>query len=125
MQITTIGIDLAKDVRSGIYADEDLPEATNPQPTAFASKMDTILGFSPTADSDPQYVLLEQHVHLDLSDPETKEGEYAPYIVTVEQESRQILSIRRNYKPNDSKKEKRIHFVYVFCFLSKIFRNIW
>jgi len=50
-------VDLAKDIRSGIYSDTDLPDATDPQPTAFASKMDTILGFSPTQDTDPQYVL--------------------------------------------------------------------
>jgi len=105
-------IDMQHDIDAGIYSDIELPEASNPTPTAFASKMDTILGLSPTADSDPQYVLLEQHVHLDLPDSETEEGEYAPYIITVEQDSRQILSIRRNYKPNDPKKEKRIHFVH-------------
>jgi len=105
-------IDMQRDLDSGIYSDVELPEASNPTPTSFASKMDTILGISPTGNSDPQYVLLEQHVHLDIPDPETEEGEYAPYIVTVEQQSRQILSIRRNYKPNDPRKEKRIHFVH-------------
>tara|TARA_R100001244_G_scaffold2306_3_gene3788 strand:- start:428 stop:3034 length:2607 start_codon:yes stop_codon:yes gene_type:complete len=105
-------IDMQKDLDSGIYSDVELPEASNPTLTSFASKMDTILGLSPTADSDPQYVLLEQHVQLDISDSETEEGEYAPYIVTVEQESRQILSIRRNYESDDPQKEKRIHFVH-------------
>jgi hypothetical protein len=105
-------IDMQRDLDSGIYSDVELPEASNPTPTSFASKMDTILGLSPTADSDPQYVLLEQHVQLDIPDSETEEGEYAPYIVTVEQQSRQILSIRRNYKSDDPQKEKRIHFVH-------------
>ena len=76
-------IDLAKDIRSGIYADTELPEATNPQPTAFASKMDTILGFSPTADADPQYVLLEQHCYLEIDEANSEEGIALPYIVTV------------------------------------------
>jgi len=105
-------IDLAKDVRSGIYADEDLPDATNPQPTAFASKMDTILGFSPTADADPQYVLLEQHCYLEIDEANSEEGIALPYIVTVEEQSRKVLCIRRNYKSDDTNKEKISHFVH-------------
>jgi len=105
-------IDMQRDLDSGIYSDVELPEATNPTASSFASKMDTILGLSSTGNSDPQYVLLEQHVHLDIPDDETEEGEFAPYIVTIEEQSRQILSIRRNYEPDDPNKEKRIHFVH-------------
>ena len=105
-------VDMQRDISSNIYADIDLPDPSNPTQTSFATKMDTIMGLSPTADSDPQYVLLEQHCHLDIPDSECEEGELAPYIVTVEQESRQVLSIRRNYRPNDPKKEKRVHFVH-------------
>ena len=105
-------IDLAKDIRSGIYSDTELPAATDPQPTAFASKMDTILGFSPTQDTDPQYVLLEQHCYLELDEPNSEEGIALPYIVTVEEQSRKVLCIRRNYKPEDPNKEKTSHFVH-------------
>ena len=105
-------IDMAKDIRSGIYSDTELPAATNPEPTAFASKMDPILGFSPTGDSDPQYVLLEQHCYLELNEPESEEGIALPYIVTVEEQSRKVLCIRRNYKPDDPNKEKISHFVH-------------
>ena len=105
-------IDMQRDIESGIYADVDLPDASNPSQTTLSEKLNTIMGIAPTADNDPQYVLLEQHVHLDIPDPECEEGEYAPYIVTVEQESRQVLSIRRNYKAGDTNKEKRMHFVH-------------
>ena len=105
-------VDLAKDIRSGIYSDTELPDATDPQPTAFASKMDTILGFSPTQDTDPQYVLLEQHCYLELDEPNSEEGIALPYIVTVEEQSRKVLCIRRNYKPDDPNKEKTSHFVH-------------
>jgi hypothetical protein len=105
-------IDLAKDIRSGIYSDTDLPEASNPEPTAFASKMDTILGFSPTQDTDPQYVLLEQHCYLEIDEPNAEEGIALPYIVTVEEQSRKVLCVRRNYKPDDTNKEKINHFVH-------------
>ena len=69
--------------------------------------MDTILGLSPTEDNDPQYTLLEQHCYLEI------EEDYAlPYIVTVEEQSQQILSIRRNYKKDDKNQEKVSHFVH-------------
>ena len=100
-------VDLAKDMRTGIYRDIDLPEATNPQPTSFSEKMDTIIGLSPTGTNDPQYTLLEQHCYLEI------EEDYAlPYIVTVEEKSQQILSIRRNYKKDDKNQEKVSHFVH-------------
>ena len=105
-------VDLAKDIRSGIYSDTELPEASNPEPTAFASKMDTILGFSPTQDTDPQYVLLEQHCYLEIDESNKEEGIALPYIVTIEEQSRKVLCIRRNYKPDDPNKEKVNHFVH-------------
>ena len=100
-------VDLARDIRTGIYRDIELPEATNPEPTSFSSKMDTIIGLSPTGTNDPQYTLLEQHCYLEI------EEDYAlPYIVTVEEKSQQILSIRRNYKKDDKNQEKVSHFVH-------------
>ncbi len=100
-------VDLAKDMRTGIYDEIELPEATNPNPTSFSEKMDTILGLSPTESSDPQYTLLEQHCYLEI------EEDYAlPYIVTVEEQSRTILSIRRNYKKDDKQQQKISHFVH-------------
>ena len=105
-------IDLAKDIRSGIYSDTDLPEASNPEPSAFASKMDTILGLSPAMDTDPQYVLLEQHCYLEIDEPNSEEGIALPYIVTIEEQSQKVLCIRRNYKSDDTNKEKINHFVH-------------
>ena len=105
-------VDMQRDIESGNYKDVSLPEASNPMQSNLSEKLNTIMGISPTADSDPQYVLLEQHVHLDIPDPECEEGEFAPYIITVEEESRQVLSIRRNYKAKDANKEKRMHFVH-------------
>ena len=105
-------VDLAKEIRNGLYLDLELPEASNPTLTPLSEKMDTILGLSPTMDSDPQYTLLEQHCYLDIKDSESEEGESLPYIVTIEEQSRQVLSIRRNFKPDDPTKEKNIHFVH-------------
>jgi len=104
--------DLSKEIRNEVYLDLDLPEPMNPMQTPLAEKMDTILGLSPSSDLDPQYVLLEQHCYLDIKDSETEDGESCPYIVTIEEQSKKVLSIRRNYKSNDQTKTKNIHFVH-------------
>ena len=104
--------DLSKEIRNEVYLDLDLPDPTNPVQTPLSEKMDTILGLSPSSDLDPQYVLLEQHCYLDIKDSEAEEGESCPYIVTIEEQSRKVLSIRRNYKSNDPTKTKNVHFVH-------------
>ena len=101
-------VELAKDIRAGVYQDIDLPTPSSNNITPFTEKMDTILGLSPSSDNDPQYVLLEQHCYLNIED----EDEACPYIVTIEQQSKQVLSIRRNYKQDDLNKEKINHFVH-------------
>ena len=48
--------------------------------------------------------------------PDGPTGIKLPYIVTVEEGSRTVLAIRRNYAPNDLKKNKIQYFVH-FKFL--------
>ena len=105
-------VDLYREIKAEMYADVDLPEAGMINPTSFAEKMDTIIGLSPSSDSDPQYVLLEQHCYLDINDPNSEDGESLPYIVTIEEQSKQVLSIRRNYDKDDPTKQKKVHFVH-------------
>ena len=102
-------VELDRDIRVGVYQDIDLPTPSVGNMSAFSEKMDTIIGLSPSSDNDPQYILLEQHCYLSLED---EDDEALPYIVTVEQQSRQVLSIRRNYKQDDPNKEKISHFVH-------------
>jgi hypothetical protein len=101
-------IELERDIRAGVYKDIDLPEPNQTNLTSFTEKMDTILGLSPSSDKDPQYILLEQHCYLDIEGHDQS----LPYIVTVEEQSRTVLSIRRNYEQNDPNVEKRSHFVH-------------
>ena len=101
-------VEIARDINAGVYQPVDLPEPSSNNITTFAEKMDTIIGLSPSSDNDPQYVLLEQHCYLDIEEEDFP----LPYIVTVESQSRQILSIRRNYNQDDPNKEKIEHFVH-------------
>jgi hypothetical protein len=99
---------------SGFYRDIDLPE---PDDTfdeiekAIAEKM----GFSAT--TDDRHKLLEMHVEISIPDDkytkdEVKDGIAVPYVVTIEKSSQKVLSIRRNWNPEDDLKQRRNHFVH-------------
>ena len=106
-------IEMQRDTVAGMYTDVDLPEASMPDQSAMAQKMDTILGLSPSSQHDPQYVLLEQHCYLDLPEPfQEDDGLSLPYIVTIDYKSRQVLSVRRNYDIKDKRREKKIFFTH-------------
>jgi len=105
-------VEMQRDMAAGMYADIDLPEASTPEFAPISQKMDTIMGLSPSGSHDPQYVLLEQHCYLDIEGYEDKDGLSLPYIVTIEEQSRQVLSIRRNYNKDDRRREKKIFFTH-------------
>jgi hypothetical protein len=99
---------------AGFYRDVDLQEpsgALDEVEKKIAEKM----GFRAT--SDDRYKLLEMHVDLDLPGYEDeKDGEKTgialPYVVTIEKGTQTILSIRRNWRPEDETHQKRNHFVH-------------
>ena len=70
------------------------------------------------ASSDDRYKLLEMHVNLDLEGYEHTDeqgkatGIALPYVVTIEKGTSTILSIRRNWRPDDETFQKRAHFVH-------------
>ena len=105
-------VDLQKEIASEIYVDAEMAEPSSTPITSFAEKVDTILGIAPAGDNDSQYVLLEQHAHLNIKDSMADDDEAHPYIITVEEQSGSVLSIRRNYSPDDDTKQKRSHFVH-------------
>jgi hypothetical protein len=99
---------------SGFYLDIDLGDPENSL-DEVEKKIAEKLGFRATADS--RYKLLEMHVDLDLPGFEHKEdgeetGIALPYVVTIEKGTSKVLSIRRNWKPDDKNFIKRQHFVH-------------
>ena len=86
------------------------------------SKEHELEGTKKTGKQEMIYTLLECHVNLDLEGFEDKDAEMnptgikLPYIVTVDETSRKVLSIRRNYEPTDPKRNKIQYFVH-FKFL--------
>ena len=101
-------IELAKQINSGMYKDIELPEPTLPKQSAMSEKMDTVLGLTPSTEHDPQYTLLEQHCYLEIEDYDVA----CPYIVTIEEQSQKVLSIRRNWNEDDITKQKKMFFTH-------------
>jgi hypothetical protein len=106
-------IEMQRDIAAGMYADVDLPQASMPEQTAMAQKMDTILGLSPSSQHDPQHVLLEQHCYLDL--PKQYHGEddglSLPYIVTIDQ---QLFVVTMTLKTNGVKRKYSLLTIVLF-----------
>ena len=113
--------DLRKQQVSGFYKDVEISPREQSE-TDLENKKRRLEGLTKYPNED-MYTLLECHVDLDLEgfedkNPTTGEptGIKLPYIVTVDEGSREILSIRRNWDPNDPKKQKIQYFVH-FKFL--------
>jgi len=112
--------ELRKQQVSGFYRDIDLTMPTNPE-SELKSKEREIEGVRKGAEDDV-FSIIECHTNLDLEGFEDigPDGEPTgiklPYIVTFEEGSREVLSIRRNWEETDPKKEKIQYFVH-FKFL--------
>ena len=107
--------ELRKQQVSGFYRDVELgtPPITENQ---LEDKKLELEGISKDGQED-QYTLYEIHTNLDLDGYEDmgEDGEPTgiklPYVVTVAQANNKVLSIRRNYKAEDPKKNKINYFV--------------
>ena len=101
---------------SGVYLDMDSKGSTNDSNDSITDAYDDIEGRSPSG-TDEQFTLYECHCFLDLEDyPDVdttgeETGIKLPYIVTVCLDTNEVLAIRRNFTPDDPKKDKIPHFV--------------
>ncbi len=114
--------DLRKQQVAGFYSDVELTPPGMVVNDEVSKKEKELEGTKKSGKQIPMYTLLECHVDLDLEGFEDigPDGEPTgiklPYIVTVEEGSGTVLSIRRNYAPNDPKKQRVQYFVH-FKFL--------
>ena len=121
--IKTSENDLRKQQVSGFYRDIELTPPGMPPQDKIEDAERKLEGTTRTSRNEQMYTLLECHVNLDLEgfedqNPQTGEpsGIKLPYVVTIEQGSQKVLSIRRNFAPNDPLKKKIQYFVH-FKFL--------
>ena len=107
---------------AGFYSDVDLGKPTVVLQDELKEKERELEGTKRTGRNPNIYTLLECHIDLDLEGFEDigPDGEPTgiklPYIVTIDDSSTKVLSIRRNFAPNDPKKQRIQYFVH-FKFL--------
>jgi hypothetical protein len=112
--------ELRKQQVAGFYRDIDLQPGDDKE-TDIQKKERELEGIS-KSQYDDVFTLLEFHVNLEIEGFEDMgaDGEPTgiklPYIVTIEENSREVLSIKRNWEINDPKKNKVQYFVH-FRFL--------
>lgn len=92
---------------NGFYAPVDLGDPGFIR-TSIQKKKDEVEGVD--VSEDDRYELLEMHVEYDLGEDPNQIA--LPYVVTIERNSMQILSIYRNWNQEDKLRRKRNHFVH-------------
>jgi hypothetical protein len=119
--IKTTENDLRKQQVNGFYRDVELSPSMDNVDNELKRKERELEGIRKEKNNDI-FTLIECHVNLDLEGFEDRDpngemtGIKLPYIVTIEEGSREILSIRRNFNVGDPKKQKIQYFVH-FKFL--------
>jgi len=106
--------DLLKKMATGFYKEVDLMKPEKKE-NKIQDKYNELEGVKPVETNDYIYNVLEMHVDLDLSDyiaenEEDKINIKIPYIVTIEESTRKILSIYRNYTEDDAKFTRKEYF---------------
>ncbi len=101
--------DLQGDMDSGLYRNIAIGSPGMVDQNPIAAKVDELQGVAQPSNYKA-YVLYEYHGYFDFGDG------HLPYVVTVDSGSRKVLSIRRNWNPQDPQKRKLewfVHYRYV------------
>ena len=100
--------DMKKMQVSGLYRTIDLGEPTFTSDDVEDKKAH-ITGVEPVSPESDRYDVIECHIDLDLGEDES--GAPLPYVVCVDEASRKILSVRRNWREEDETRERCSWFV--------------
>ena len=110
--------EIKKQQVTGFYANVDIGSNSYSEDMDDISEaIDEIQGISPSYKENRNRTVYEVHTVLDIEGFEDLDqqgvptGLKLPYIVTIEEDSQKVLSIRRNYRENDLLKNKINYFV--------------
>jgi len=110
--------EIRKQQLSGFYRDVELTGGSyNLTRDEIEEQIDEIEGMEPSYNNDRDHTVYEVHTVLDLPGYEDMDaqgrptGLKLPYIITIDEPSQRVLSIRRNYLENDALKQKVNYFV--------------
>ena len=108
-------------IRSGMYMEIDgvVSTVTDPEQTSAAQANDKIEGKSTTSfnedgirrvfEVDIQYIVTDPKRKVD--DPNDTDAGPAPYLITIDETTRKVLSVYRNWDENDDNEEALVHMV--------------
>jgi hypothetical protein len=111
--------DIRKMQVAGVYRDIELSDTGSSSDTVdpIREKVNKLEGISRSY-TDEVHTVLEMHVDLDLEgfedlgDDDEPTGIKLPYVVTIDKDSSEILSIQRNWKEDDARRSKIQYFVH-------------
>ena len=110
--------EIKKQQLTGFYANVDIgSDGYSDNMSDVEEAIDEIQGISPSYKENRNRTVYEVHTVLDIEGYEDRDdkgnttGLKLPYIVTIEESSEKVLSIRRNYLENDLLKNKINYFV--------------
>lgn len=100
-------IEWAKRVKTGVYIDiddmvaanEDIPSSEAPEQTETQKAADKIQGKAPYDNPDGVRCVFRINCMLDIED----EGEYKPYILSIDEHSKRSPALYRNWEKDDDK----------------------
>ena len=105
--------ELRKQQVSGFYRDIPVTTGTVNTISDVTEKVDELQGVSDTiAQDDDEHFLLEMHVAADVPGFEDPDGIKLPYIITIDQFSTKVLSIKRNWNESDPVKNRIDYFTH-------------
>ena len=105
--------DVLKKQKGGFYRDVELMPTQ--EESEVSEKYNEMEGITSQGPRDYQFNILEMHVDLDLEEyenPNADKNIKVPYIVTIDEGSQEVLSIYRNFKPDDEMLNRNEYFVH-------------
>ena len=99
---------------AGVYRDIDLgdPQADDSSQTPIQAEVDGVQGVEPGAEGTEEYRIYEVYADLNLVGYENEDGIPLPYVVTIEEGTRKVLSVYRNYDETDPTYQRKDMFTH-------------
>jgi len=110
--IKSSGNDIRKQQLNKFYRDIELTTG-EVETSEVQEKVNRLEGVEKSYGSgDEEHIILEMHINADVPGFEDTSGVKLPYVVSIDQYSQEILSIRRNWKQGDPSFKKNDYFVH-------------
>ena len=110
--IKTSSKDIIKQQLQGFYRDIELKSGTV-ETSEVQEKVNTLEGVQREySEKDEEHTILEMHVNADVPGFEDETGVKLPYVISIDEYSQEVLSIRRNWKEGDTNFAKNDYFVH-------------